>query len=227
MAWFGGILVIALPILLILKSLFLDRQRGQYLDWFQIVLLVHSLVLPITSGFVITSMVQKEYQDKTLRNILTAPTSRTHFVTAKLLVWLLWYLVTAFVAEAVVFFGFSILFPAEFTQENIQITFVLFTQVSLFSFAAMTPVLWMTFKQKALFYPSILAALGLTVLELAGRQISEELLLPASICPWTAVSLAGMVPADSVYFAICIVSVFLCCGIGIWAALHEFQGQDQ
>ncbi len=227
MAWFGAILVIVLPMLLILKSLFLDRQRGQYAEWFQIVLLVHTLVLPIASGFVITSMVQKEYQDKTIRNILTAPTSRNHFVTAKLLVWLLWYLVTDFLAETIVFFGFSILFPMEFTSENIQMTFTLFTQASLFSFAAMTPVLWITFKQKALFYPSILTAMGFTVLELAGRQISEELLLPASICPWTAVSLAGMVSTNSVYFAICIASVFICCVLGILAALREFQGQDQ
>ena len=62
---------------LILKCLFIDRQRGEYFEWFQISFVVNMLALPIVSGFVITVIIQKEYQDNTLRNVLLAPTSRT------------------------------------------------------------------------------------------------------------------------------------------------------
>ena len=228
MAWIGTGIVVLLPLLLILKSLFLDRQRGVYMDWFQIVLVVNTLVLPVVSGFVITTIIQKEYQDKTLRNILNAPTSREHFVIAKLVVWFLWYLFTLCLAEIIVIVGFRILFPAEFTSDNLQYTIYLFTQSSLFSFVAMIPVLWIALKQQLLFYPSILATLGFTVLEVAGRQVSEELILPAIICPWTAVSIAEMVSPGTKYFLICCAAIFLCGAVSVCAALFEFKKkQDQ
>lgn len=98
-AWIGTIIVSLVPLLLILKSLYLDPQRGEYMDWFMTVSMLNTLIFPIISGFIITAIVQREYQEKTLRNILSAPTSRENFVIAKLAVWFLWYLTTLFMAE--------------------------------------------------------------------------------------------------------------------------------
>ena len=86
MTFLGMAIVILLPVLLIAKGLFLDGDSREYMDWFMTVSMVTMLVFPIVSGFVITTIVQKEYQDKTLRNILTAPASRVNFVIAKLFV---------------------------------------------------------------------------------------------------------------------------------------------
>lgn len=227
MALLGMAIVILLPILLILKGIFLDGINREYRDWFMTVSMVTMLVFPIVSGFVITTMVQKEYQDKTLRNILTAPTLRSVFVVAKTLVWLFWYILTLFFAEIAVVAGIYILFPDEFTSINLQYAVFSYTQGCLFSFVAMLPVLWITIKQTVLFYPSILATLGVTVLQMAGRQITEELLLPASLCPWTAVSISGMVQAGTLYWIICTISILFCGIIGFFGAILSFIHQDQ
>lgn len=227
MAWAGTWIVVLMPLLLILKSIFLDRQRGVYSDWFMTVSMIHMLVFPVVSGFVVTTMVQKEYQDKTLRNILTAPTSRESFVIAKLSVWFLWYLLTLCLTKAVVAAGYFFLFPEEFSAVTLRYTLYLFTQGSIFSFVQMIPVLWIAFRQQGLFYPSMLVTLGVTALQAAGRQVSEDLLLPACICPQTAVSVSGMVEFGSFYFRICTVSVFLCGFLGFIGALLSFKRQDQ
>lgn len=227
MALLGMAIVILLPILLILKGIFLDGINREYHDWFMTVSMVTMLVFPIVSGFVITTMVQKEYQDKTLRNILTAPTSRSAFVVAKALVWLLWYIITLVFSEIVVVAGIYILFPDELSITNLHYAVFSYTQSCLFSFVAMLPVLWIAIKQTALFYPSILATLGFTVLQMAGRQITEELLLPASLCPWTAVSISGMVQTGTLYWIICTISILSCGIIGFAGAIQCFTHQDQ
>ena len=53
------------------------------------VLMLNILALLIVNGFVITSSMQKEYQDRTIWNILTALVSRDRFLAAKLVVWFL------------------------------------------------------------------------------------------------------------------------------------------
>ena len=48
---------------------------------------------------------QREYQDRTIRNILTAPVSREKFMAAKLVVWFLWYLISICLSEVIVTAG--------------------------------------------------------------------------------------------------------------------------
>lgn len=226
MAWLGTLIIVAMPLLMIWNRLVIDQQR-KYMEWLMSVFMLNTLVLPIVNGFVITSSMQKEYQDRTIQNILTAPISRENFLTAKLVVWLLWYLLSICLSEVIVTVGCYALFPTEFTTENIRYAFVLFTQINFFSFIAGIPILWICVKQQALFYPAMIAALGTAVLQAAGLQVSEKMILPACVCPWTAVSISGMVGFGTNYYWICLVSIFLCGLAGLMGVVISFRNQDQ
>ena len=136
-------------------------------------------------------------------------------------------MITLALSEAVLVAGIYLLFPDEFMAANLQYALCSYTESCLLSFIAMLPVLWIAFKQTVLFYPSILAALGFTVIEMAGRQVTEEYLLPASLCPWTAVSVSGMVEAGSRYWILCVISILLCGALGFAGAMVSFLRQDQ
>lgn len=170
---------------------------------------------------------QREYQDRTIRNILTAPVSREKFMAAKLVVWFLWYLISICLSEMIVTAGCYTLFPVEFTTGNMRYALFLLIQNNFFSFIAGIPILWICVKQQALFYPSMLATLGSAVLQAAGLQVSEELILPACVCPWTAVSISGLVEVDTFYYWICLVSIFLCGLVGFMGTIISFGNQDQ
>lgn len=226
MAWLGTLIIITIPLFMIWNRLVIDQQR-KYMEWLMSVLMLNTFVLPIVNGFVITSNMQREYQDRTIRNILTAPVSREKFMAAKLVVWFLWYLISFCLSEVIVIAGCYILFPVEFTTGNMRYALFLLIQNNFFSFIAGIPILWICVKQQALFYPSMLATLGSAVLQAAGLQVSEELILPACVCPWTAVSISGLVEVDTFYYWICLVSIFLCGLVGFMGTIISFGNQDQ
>lgn len=226
MAWVGTLIIATIPLFMIWNRLVIDPQR-EYMEWLMSVLMLNTLILPIVNGFVITSNMQREYQDRTIRNVLTAPVSREKFLTAKLVVWFLWYLISFCLSEVIVIAGCYILFPVEFTTRNMRYALSLFTQNSFFSFIVGIPILLICVKQQALFYPSMLATLGSAVLQAAGLQVSEELILPACICPWTAVSISGIVGWGTQYWSICTITITVCGIIGFIGALVSFKRQDQ
>ena len=226
MAWVGTLIIVTIPLFMIWNRLVIDPQR-EYMEWLMSVLMLNTLILPIVNGFVITSNMQREYQDRTIRNVLTAPVSREKFLTAKLSVWFLWYLISFCLSEVIVIAGCYILFPVEFTTRNMRYALSLFTQNNFFSFIVGIPILLICVKQQALFYPSMLATLGSAVLQAAGLQVSEELILPACVCPWTAVSISGLVEVDTFYYWICLVSIFLCGLVGFMGTIISFGNQDQ
>ena len=226
MAWLGTLIIITIPLFMIWNRLVIDQQR-KYMEWLMSVFMLNTLVLPIVNGFVITSNMQREYQDRTIRNILTAPVSREKFMAAKLVVWFLWYLISICLSEMIVTAGCYTLFPVEFTTGNMRYALFLIIQNNFFSFIAGIPILWICVKQQALFYPSMLAILGSAVLQAAGLQVSEELILPACVCPWTAVSISGLVEVDTFYYWICLVSIFLCGLVGFMGTIISFGNQDQ
>lgn len=226
MAWLGTLIIITIPLFMIWNRLVIDQQR-KYMEWLMSVFMLNTLVLPIVNGFVITSNMQREYQDRTIRNILTAPVSREKFMAAKLVVWFLWYLISICLSEMIVTAGCYTLFPVEFTTGNMRYALFLLIQNNFFSFIAGIPILWICVKQQALFYPSMLAILGSAVLQAAGLQVSEELILPACVCPWTAVSISGLVEVDTFYYWICLVSIFLCGLVGFMGTIISFGNQDQ
>lgn len=226
MAWLGTLIIITIPLFMIWNRLVIDTQR-EYMEWLMSVLMLNTLILPIVNGFVITSSMQREYQDRTIRNVLTAPVSREKFLTAKLIVWFLWYLISFCLSEAIAIAGCHALYPVEFTTGNMRYALSLFTQNNFFSFIVGIPILLICVKQQALFYPPMLATLGSAVLQAAGLQVSEELILPACVCPWTAVSISGIVGFDTFYYWICLVSIFLCGLVGFMSVIISFRNQDQ
>ena len=78
-----------------------------------------------------------------------------------------------------------------------------------------------------MFYTAMLVTLGSAVLQAAGLQVSEELILPACVCPWTAVSISGIVGVGTPYYWTCLVSIFLCGLVGFIGAIISFENQDQ
>ena len=105
MALIGFVVTISIPILLILKSILIDKTKIDYHEWIMTVSMLVNLVLPIMSGFFITQSMQKEYGEKTIINIVTAPVNRKTFVFSKIAVWFCWYLVVMIVTECLTIVG--------------------------------------------------------------------------------------------------------------------------
>lgn len=71
-----------------------DNPPESYQMWLPSIYIVVGMVLSIMSGFIITFLMQREYEDRTINNVLTAPTSRWRFLFGKLVIWFIWYLGT-------------------------------------------------------------------------------------------------------------------------------------
>ncbi len=226
MAFIGFMVTIFIPVLLVLKSVFLDKIKIDYQEWIQTVFVLVNLVLPIMSVFFITQSMQKEYEERTIINIITAPVNRKVFVFSKIAVWFFWYLVVMIVTECLTILGSLILFHSQVTFSAICFTVQLFTQIGFLSYIAFLPIIWIAIKQRTLFYPTMISALVFVLLQCAGSQVSEELLPVASFVPWLAIQISVMLPANSQYLNICIGSI-LCSGLmGIILAIFEFRTQD-
>ncbi|MGN0250014.1 MAG: ABC transporter permease [Oliverpabstia sp.] len=76
-------------------------------------------------------------------------------------------------------------------------------------------------------YPAILVTIGFTGILIGGASISMEMILPASMIPWTAVSLVALYQVQSPYCVIGIFSISLTGVIGLLLALREIYKQDQ
>ena len=226
MALIGFTVTISIPILLILKSILIDKTKIDYHEWIMTVSMLINLVLPIMSGFFITQSMQKEYGEKTIINIVTAPVNRKTFVFSKIAVWFCWYLVVMIVTECLTIIGSLILFHSQVTSTTICFTIQLFTQIGLLSYIAFLPIIWIAIRQRTLFYPTMLCTLVFVLFQSVGTQISEEILPVASFVPWLAIQIPIMLPQNSEYLYICIGSI-LCTGIiGICLAVREFKKQD-
>lgn len=226
MAFIGFVFTICIPVLLVLKAVFLDKIKIDYHEWIQTVFMLVNLVLPIMSGFFITQSMQKEYGEKTIINIITAPVNRKVFVFSKITVWFFWYVVVMIVTECLTILGSLILFHSQVTSSAICFTIQLFTQIGLLSYIAFLPIIWIAIRQRTLFYPTMLSVLFFVLLQCAGSQVSEELLPVACFVPWLAIQISAMLPANSQYLYICIASI-LCSGLlGIILAIFEFRTQD-
>lgn len=226
MALIGFIVTILIPVLLVLKSVLIDKIKIDYREWVQTVYMLVNLAFPIMSGFFITQSVQKEYGEKTIINIITAPVNRKAFVFSKIAVWFCWYLAVMIATECLTILGSLILFHSQVTFSTICFTIQLFTKIGLLSFIAFLPIIWIAIRQRTLFYPTMLCTLFFVLLQSAGSQVSEELLPVASFVPWLAIQISIMLPTDSQYLYICIASI-LCSGLlGIVLAVREFKRQD-
>lgn len=169
---------------------------------------------------------QKEYGEKTIINIITAPVNRKNFVLSKIAVWLCWYLAVMILTEGITIVGSLYLFRSQVTITSVYFTVRLLTQIGILSFIAFLPVIWLAVRQRTLFYPTMLCTLLFVLLQSVGSQVSEELLPAASFVPWLAIQISAMLPSDSQYLYICITSI-LCAGLlGSVLAVREFKRQD-
>ncbi|MBD3108421.1 ABC transporter permease [Bacillus sp. AGMB 02131] len=220
------IMVLSVQIVLIAKDMMIGSVPDDT-EWIYTLILMNSLILSIMSGFFITFLMQREYQDRTLINILNAPVSRVSFIVAKLLVWAMWYIITACLVAVVIVIGYRLVYPASFGWSGVQLIFLLVAKNSGFLFVASLPVLWITVLQRTLFYPSLLVTFIFTVIAIAGTQTSMGMLKLAIAVPWSAASIASLMSASSIYFWIAVLSVFLSGIIGTVLTIYSFVRQDQ
>lgn len=187
MTFVGFIITISVPILLILKSLLID---------------------------------------KTIINIITAPVDRKNFIFSKIFVWFSWYLITMIIPMCLTILGLFVLYHSQITNQIIFFTIKILFQIGILSFASFIPIVWISIRQRTLFYPSMLCTLIFVLLQSVGSQISEELLPIAIFIPWLAVKISTMLPLNNYYLYICIGSI-LCLGfLGIILSIQEFKKQD-
>lgn len=219
-------IVLSVQILLIAKDLVIGSVPDA-MDWMYTVVLMNSLALPVMSGFFVTFLMQREYQDHAMINILTAPVSRVSFIMAKFLVWIIWYFVTLCLVAIVMVIGYRLLYPTVFIWQGVQVLLLLLAKNGGFLFVAFTPILWVTVRQRTLFYPSMLVTILFTVIAMAGTQTSMDMLKLAIAVPWSAASIASLIDASSVYFWIALLVVLVCGIIGVGLAVYSFKKQDQ
>ena len=226
MSFFGllcTLVVLSVQVFLIVKDLIFGSVPD-VTDWIYTMILMNSLVLSIMSGFYITVLMQREYQNRTLINKST--TSRASFIVSKFLIWMIWFLFTLCLVAIVIIIGYRLLYPASFDWSGIQMFLQFLVKNSGFIFIASIPVLWVTVLQRTLFYPSMLVSLIFTVIALLGTQASMKFLKLAIAVPWSAASIASLMSVSSIYFWIAVISVFLIGISGIILAIYSFVRQD-
>lgn len=217
---------ISIPVFIIIKDRFLSVPPSELTDWIMSCCIVDFLILSALSGFIITNLVQKEYQSGTLTNILSSAVSRASFVFSKLAVWFFWYAIMLFLIEMVTIFGSRMMYPSQFHTSFAKMILMMYTKTGLLAFAASIPLLWIAILQRKLFYPSLLTALGFTGIFLGGFNISLEMILPASIIPWTAVPLVSVYQVRNPYMMIGLISVVLTGITGLLLALRSMYRQE-
>lgn len=223
----SALIVLLVPIFIVLKDLFLTRPPEHFMDWMKNGLMLNGIVLPIMSGFIITFLIQREYQDYTIINVLTAPVSKQAFITSKLFIWFLWYAIVLFAVETINIFGYFLIYRSAFELDGIKLFIECFTKSGLLSFVASLPLLWIAVKQRKMFYPTIILALGFTVIQLAGVNTSMEMIPFASAVPWSAVSIVSISEVQAQYKVICMASILISGVLGLLLSCFTFNRQDQ
>lgn len=223
----GTIISMVIPVFIVIKDKYLASPPAAIMDWIMTCGLISFLILSALSGFIITNLVHKEYQAGTMANILSSSVSRAAFIFAKLAVWFLWYAIMLAYIEMITILGSSLLYPSQFNGGCVKMIIVMFTKLGLLSFLSLLPLLWVTILQRKLFYPCVLAAIGFTGIFIGGFNISMDMVLPASIVPWTAVPLAAVYQVKSPYIEIGMISIIVTGIAGLLLALRSFYRQDQ
>lgn len=183
-----GCLVILSAFWILYKDMILTAPPNEISNWIQSINVVCSLFLSIASGFVITFLVQREYEDKTLINILAAPTSRTTFILSKFMIWAGWYLLMLGISMAIYIIGGKLIYPGRFGANEIILLLSKVAKGRILSFVASSPLLLVAIMQRRTFYPALMCALAFTGVELFALMPPIKI---ASMIPWSAAMLFG------------------------------------
>ena len=221
--WICALIVLVPVAWIIYKDTILTTPPDEISNWLQSVNAITSLFLSIASGFVITFLMQREYEDKTIINVLSAPTSRIVFLLSKLLIWMLWYLLLLGISMLIYMFGGKLVYSGRFGAEEILSLWKLVAKTRFLSFLASTPLLLVAVLQRRTFYPSIMCSLAFTGIELFSFMLPVKY---ASMIPWSAAMLCGYgLPGE--YRITAIISIAVAALIGIVGGWIVFQRQNQ
>ena len=221
----GTIIVLAMPVFLIIKDF--AEPPAEYMNWLYSCFTLNGIVLPIISGFIITILIQREYQDQTIINVLTSPVSRMSFIISKFIAWFLWYAITLLSVVGISILGYYLIYTKTFNIDGIKIFIEYLLKSGLLGFIASLPLFWVAIKQRESFYPSILLALAFAAIQTAGLNISIEMLPLASVVPWSAVTIFSIFDVPSQYKVTCIISILSSGILGFLLSCYTFSKQDQ
>ena len=217
-------LTVILPaIFIIYKDTVLATPPDQISEWIQSVNVITSLFLTIASGFVITFLIQREYEDKSIINVLLAPISRRVFLISKLLIWLLWYILVLGISMAIYMLGGKLVYSGRFHTDEVMLLLNRVATTSMLSFITSTPLVFIAVKQRKTFYPSIMFSLIITGIELSAMTIPVKF---GSLIPWSAAMLLGY-GINGVYTINLIIAIATAAIFGILGGCITFQRQNQ
>ncbi|MBO0451589.1 hypothetical protein IGK47_000674 [Enterococcus sp. AZ007] len=194
-----------------------------YRVWLPTVYLVVGSLLSIMSGFIVTFLMQREYEDRTINNVLTAPTSRFRFLLGKLAIWFIWYTGTLIGVVIIYTIGGWLIYPDTFGATGTKTLVTTLFKYCFLAFVAALPLLPVSVLQRKLFYPTIMAALAFTGIQMFALNIPFNF---ARLMPWSAVVVQSLVELSFKDDLLTLGSIFLTGIIGFVAAYWLFKRQD-
>lgn len=200
-----------------------ERPPETYQMWLMGIYMVVGMMLSIMSGFIITFLMQREYEDRTINNILTAPTSRGRFLLGKVSIWFIWYILTLVGVVIIYTIGGWLIYPETFGFTGAKTLVLTLLKYCLLSFVATLPLLTVSVVQRKLFYPTIMVALAFTGIEMFAMNMPFKI---ARIIPWSAVVVQSLVELPLKDDLVTLGSIFLTGIIGLFAAYWLFKKQD-
>lgn len=200
-----------------------ENPPENYQIWLMSVYVVVGSILSIMSGFIITFLLQREYEDRTINNVLTAPTSRLRFLLGKLAIWFIWYVGTLVGVVIIYTIGGWLIYPDTFGLTGTKSLVATMLKYCLLGFVAALPLLTVSVMQRKLFYPTIMIALAFTGIEMFAMNMPFKF---ARIIPWSAVVVQSLVELPVQDDLITLGSIFLTGIVGVVAAYLLFKKQD-
>lgn len=217
------ILVILAAVWLVWKDTKVTAAPDEIADWSRTTILITNVFMSIASGFILTFLIQREYEDKTIINVLTAPVSRTRFILSKLCMWLIWYMITLAFCVVIFSVGGRMIYQERFNLNEGKELVCMLVKTRMLAWAAETPLLILAVLQKRMFYPSIMGAIAITGIEMF------SVLVPIRIgcrIPWIAANVCGMGAAGE-YDMAAKATILITAILGVAGSCFVIQRQNQ
>lgn len=178
------------------------------------------LIVPIVNGILFTFVIQREYGEHTIINVLNAPISRMEFVTGKFLLCAAWQLFSVTICYILTVFGCWLRYPETFSLAYTVYLASMIYLGGLFSFLANLPVIAICFLQRKSFYISFLFCLlfaGITSLAL---QMPPKL---SALLPWSGVIYMHYCESLNIYS---VISISICGLASLIVSFLTMQKQE-
>lgn len=184
-----------------------------------------NMVLSVISVFVATVLIQREYQDHTIINTLTASVMRRDFILSKAVTWLIWHVMTLIGKIVIIVLVIQLAYAEAMTSRVMFEMIGNMLRLGLLSFVTFLPLLWLAVKQRRAFYPTLFVGIFLAVF------IGSVNVPFSQVIPWTAVPLVSISESQAMIgtsgMIIGLTSIFATGIFGLLFACVEFARQDQ